>query len=100
MQAPDGKPTILVVDDTPENLAVAIGLLLGDYRVRAAKSGARALEIAAAAPHPDLVLLDIMMPGMDGYEVCARLKADERTRDIPVIFLTAKAEVADETRGL
>ena len=94
------KPTILVVDDTPENLSLMRELLRDDYQVQLANSGDRALKLAALAPHPDLILLDIMMPGMDGYEVCRQLKANPVTRDIPVIFLTAKAEVEDERRGL
>jgi len=94
------KPTILVVDDTPDNLSLMSGLLKDDYKVKVANSGERALKIALSESPPDLILLDIMMPEMDGYEVCRHLKADIRTRDIPVIFLTAKTEVADETRGL
>jgi putative two-component system response regulator len=92
------RPTVLVVDDTPANLSLVSNLLKGDYRVKLANSGAKALELAAAAP-PDLILLDIMMPEMDGYEVCRRLKAEERTRLVPVIFLTAKSETEDEERG-
>ena len=94
------KPTILVVDDTPDNLTVMSGLLKDLYRVKVANSGERALKIADTASPPDLVLLDIMMPGMDGYEVLRQLRAGERTRDIPVIFLTAKSEVEDERIGL
>jgi sigma-B regulation protein RsbU (phosphoserine phosphatase) len=75
------------------------GLLKDAYRTKVANSGERALKLAAAEPKPDLVLLDIMMPGMDGYEVCRRLKADATTHEIPVIFLTAKAQVEDESRG-
>lgn len=95
-----GRPTILVVDDTPDNLALMSGLLKDTYRVKLANHGEKALEIAAADPAPDLILLDIMMPGIDGYEVCARLKFNPATRDIPVIFLTAKAEIEDEKKGL
>lgn len=91
---------ILVVDDTPDNLSLMSGLLKQDYQVKVAPSGERALRIAQSERPPDLILLDVMMPEMDGYEVCRRLKADERTRDIPVVFLTAKSEVADETLGL
>ena len=93
------KPTVLIVDDTPENLTLMNGLLREDYRTKVANSGARALALAVADPKPDLVLLDIMMPEMDGYEVCRRLKADAATRDIPVMFLTAKVEVEDEQQG-
>ena len=92
--------TILVVDDTPANLSLMTGLLRDDYKVKAAIDGEKALRIAQSSPAPDLILLDIMMPGMDGYEVCRRLKADPATRDIPVIFLTAKSGVEDEKMGL
>ncbi len=94
------RQTILVVDDTPDNIALLGALLKDRYKVRAANNGERALVIAAGQPQPDLILLDIMMPGMDGYEVCERLKIDPRTTDIPVIFLTAKAQVDDEELGL
>ena len=94
------QATVLVVDDTPDNLSLMSGLLKDLYKVKVANNGEKALQIAASDTPPDLILLDIMMPGMDGYEVCTRLKADEKTRDIPVIFLTAKVEVEDETRGL
>ncbi|MCY4746264.1 two-component system response regulator [Pelomonas sp. UHG3] len=93
-------PVVLVVDDTPENLELMFGLLQDDYRVLVANSGERALRLAEGEHPPDLILLDIMMPDMDGYEVCRRLKAGTRTRDIPVIFLTAKSEIEDETHGL
>ena len=92
--------TILVVDDAPENLTVLGELLQPQYRVRAATSGARALEIAAAEPYPDLILLDVMMPEMDGYEVLRRLRENEYTRDTPVIFITAMDATEDEERGL
>jgi putative two-component system response regulator len=94
------RQTILVVDDTPANLALMSDLLRGDYKVKLAPGGQRALQIAAADPPPDLILLDIMMPEMDGYEVCKRLKSYPQTKRIPVIFLTAMAEVQDETKGL
>jgi putative two-component system response regulator len=94
-----GRHTVLIVDDTAENLTVMNALLKDEYRTRIANNGERALKLAIADPPPDLVLLDIMMPGMDGYEVCRRLKADVKTRDIPVIFLTAKAEIEDEQTG-
>ena len=93
------KKTILVVDDTPDNLALMSGLLKGEYKVKVANSGEKALKVIAESL-PDLILLDIMMPGMDGYEVCRRLQADPVSRDVPVIFLTAKAEVSDEQYGL
>jgi putative two-component system response regulator len=93
------KAIILVVDDTPDNLTLMSGLLKDNYLVKVANSGTRALKIAQSETPPDLILLDIMMPEMDGYEVCRRLKADTKTRDIPIIFLTAKTEVIDETLG-
>ncbi len=92
------RPSLLVVDDTAANLNLLAGLLNADHRVRLATSGARALELADKEP-PDLVLLDVMMPELDGYEVCRRLKADERTRDVPVIFITAMSQPEDEARG-
>ena len=94
------RHSILVVDDTPENLALMSGLLQDLYQVRVAPSGARALKIAQSERPPDLILLDIMMPEMDGYAVCVALKADERTCHIPVIFLTAMSEETDEEMGL
>jgi len=100
MQTPDVSPkaTVLVIDDTADNLTLVSALLGGTYTVRLANNGERALAMATSDP-PNLILLDIMMPGMDGYEVCRRLKADPRTRDIPVIFLTAKVETVDEEQG-
>lgn len=95
----DNKQTILVVDDTPENLALITNLLKDLYTVKIATSGKKALQIAFSAEPPDLVLLDIMMPEMDGYEVCRQLKSDSQTADIPVIFLTAKSEIDDELKG-
>jgi putative two-component system response regulator len=92
--------TVLVVDDTPDNLSLMSSLLKDHYRVKVANHGDKGLRIATSEVPPDLILLDIMMPDIDGYEVCRRLKADPRTRDIPVIFLTARSEVEDETKGL
>jgi putative two-component system response regulator len=94
------KNTILVVDDSPDNLALISGLLQDDYRVKIAHSGAKALSISVSASPPDLILLDIMMPGMDGFEVCRQLKRNPRTMNIPVIFLTAKTQMEDEQKGL
>jgi len=94
------KATILVVDDAPDNLALLSNLLKNDYKVKIANSGERALQIAMSDTPPNLILLDIVMPGMDGYEVCQRLKRDPRTVNIPVIFVTARTEVADERKGL
>lgn len=94
------KQTILVVDDTSENIDVLSGLLRGEYKVKAALSGERALKICSEEHKPDMILLDIMMPKMDGYEVCRRLKADPSTAKIPVIFVTAKDQTEDERAGL
>jgi putative two-component system response regulator len=91
--------TILLVDDMPENLAVISDLLRPEFNVRAAKSGERALLIARAEPRPDLILLDVMMPGMDGFTVMQHLRNDARTRDIPVIFITAMERQEDQLRG-
>ena len=93
------KQTILVVDDTPENIDVLVGTLKHDYHVKAAINGEMALKIVQTSP-PDIILLDIMMPGIDGYEVCRRLKADHTTRHIPIIFITAKIGLQDELMGL
>ena len=94
------KPTILVVDDIPENIDLLREVLEGNYRTKIAINGERALKIAFADSKIDLILLDIMMPGMSGYEVCLALKANPNTRDIPVIFVTAMSEVDDERKGL
>lgn len=96
---PAGKPRVLAVDDQPVHLQVLHELFRHDYQLFVATSGERALEICRDHA-PDLVLLDVAMPGMDGYEVCARLKAQALTRDIPVIFLTAHTDPAEETRAL
>lgn len=94
------RPVILVVDDTPNNLALASAVLEDEFRVRVANSGEKALSIIMSDTPPDLVLLDILMPGMDGYEVCRRIKMDAGVRDLPVIFLTAMSDPEDERRGL
>jgi CheY-like chemotaxis protein len=91
--------TILIVDDTPANIAAALSILTDQYRTRVATSGARALEQAGASEKPDLILLDVTMPEMDGYEVCARLKANPDTAEIPVVFLTARTDAEDEAKG-
>ena len=95
-----GKRTVLVVDDTPDNLFLMKSLLQSLYKVKVANSGEQALDIAASGTPPDLILLDVMMPEMDGYEVCRRLKSNSLTLHIPVIFLTAKSAVEDEEQGL
>ena len=92
------KPTVLIVDDTPANLTLLMGLLKDEYRVKVANNGIKAIKLAVASP-PDLILLDIMMPEMDGYEVCTKLQLMEETCHVPVIFLTAKSSVADEEHG-
>lgn len=94
------RSTLLVVDDAPENLALLNGLLGPEYRVLVANNGEKALNVAARDPRPDLVLLDVVMPGMDGYAVLTRLKEVADTREIPVIFLTSLADPDDEEKGL
>ena len=97
---PESRPTVLVVDDSPDSLVLLSNLLKDRYRVRVANHGEKALRLATSENPPDLVLLDVVMPEPDGHEVCRRLKADPRTRDIPVIFLTSRGEVEDERLGL
>jgi len=99
MDQVDQKKTVLLVDDAPANIQIVNSILKDIYKIRIATNGAKALELAKVAPPPDLILLDVMMPEMDGYEVCTHLKLDHVTRDIPVIFLTGQTEVEDETRG-
>ncbi|MFT3848393.1 MAG: two-component system response regulator [Propionivibrio sp.] len=94
------KATILIVDDTPDNLSLMSALLRDRYRVKVANNGEKALRVAQTAPPPDLILLDIMMPGLSGHDVIRELKANAATRDIPVIFLTAMSAVEDEKKGL
>ncbi len=93
------RQRILVVDDENFYIDVLVNLLQDDYRVSIAKNGQAALKRALSSTPPDLILLDVMMPDIDGYEVCRQLKADKRTTNIPVIFLTVKSEVDDEIRG-
>jgi cyclic di-GMP phosphodiesterase len=94
------KAAVLVVDDTPSNLSLIAGLLKDRYTVRVANDGEKGLKLARSENPPDLILLDVMMPEMSGYEVCTQLKSDPATRDIPIIFLTALAEAEDERKGL
>lgn len=94
------KQTILVVDDTSENIDVLNGVLRSEYKVKAALNGERALKVANGDSKPDMMLLDIMMPEMDGYEVCRQLKANPATAKIPIIFVTAKNREDDEKKGL
>ena len=95
----ENKRVVLAVDDTPENLDVVKGLLIPQYIVKAAINGMMALKIAEKQP-PDIILLDVRMPGMDGYEVCRKLKASETTADIPVIFLTGESDAASQNDAL
>jgi adenylate cyclase len=96
----NGIATILIVDDTPANLVLMVEVLKPEYRTRIAINGDKALELVFGGEPPDLILLDIMMPGLSGYEVCQRIKARPETQDIPIIFVSAMGEVEDETRGL
>ncbi len=98
--ATDDRPTILVVDDVPDNLSNMNNILRDNFRVKVASSGEKALRIARLDKAPDLILLDIMMQGMNGYEVCRELKADASTCGIPIIFVTGKTEIDDEKHGL
>lgn len=93
------KATVLIVDDAPENIALMSSLLRGTYRTKIAIDGEKALQIVLSDDPVDLILLDIMMPGIDGYEVCRRLKANPKSADISVIFLTARTEIEDEQKG-
>ncbi len=94
------RQTVLIVDDTPDNIMLLSRLLKDKYHTKVATNGSTALQIAHATPDLDLILLDVMMPGVDGYETCRQLKADPRTANIPVIFLTAKSQIEDEAMGL
>jgi len=98
LPAPAGAPLILIVDDSPSNVRTLVQFLREDYRTLVAASGAAALELAFQE-RPDLILLDVVMPEMDGYQVCERLKEDPRTRQIPVIFVTGQNEEGGELRG-
>ncbi len=96
----DRKPTLLIIDDIIDNLMLLGEAMSPEYTVRVATGGKQGLDLALQPPQPDLILLDIMMPGLDGYEVCRRLKADNRTKHIPVIFLSALDKESDELQGL
>jgi phosphoserine phosphatase RsbU/P len=99
MNEGDQKQTVLLVDDAPANIQIVNSILKDLYKIRIATSGAKALELARVTPLPDLILLDVMMPDKNGYEVCTQLKREKETRDIPVIFLTGQTHVDEETRG-
>jgi CheY-like chemotaxis protein len=94
------KTTILVVDDAPANIQLLSGVLREKYKVKAATSGVKALAVSQKTPPPDLILLDIIMPELDGYEVCRQLKTNPTTMDIPVVFITGNISSQDEHRGL
>lgn len=94
------KPTVLVIDDTPSNLDVLTGILKDTYQVKVAINGHIGIKIAKTVPQPDLILLDIMMPDIDGFEVCRQLKSQPNTAHIPIIFVTAKIDPEDEVKGL
>jgi len=94
------RSKILIVDDQKENVLILIEALGDEFAVIAARSGEKAIALAIAVPHPDLIILDVVMPGMDGYEVCRRLKANPLTCNIPVLFVTSLSDDDDEKRGL
>jgi putative two-component system response regulator len=100
MIAPPSPPTLLVVDDVAENIEVLNSILEQNYRVKVATNGEKALSIVMSEQPPDLILLDIMMPGIDGYEVCRRIKANPARRNIPIMFVTSKEDQEDEALGL
>ena len=91
---------VLVVDDVPTNIHTIKAILEGDYKIKVAISGEKALQVAGKVPPPDLIVLDVMMPEMDGYEVCRRLKADPSTADIPVLFVTGHADDEERAKGM
>jgi len=96
----DSKPTVLITDDTPSNIQTLAGCLKDQYNIKVATNGERCLELAQAKEAPDLILLDVMMPDMDGYQVLESLQSAENTADIPVIFVTGKNEEKEEEEGL
>ena len=98
MSVPSNRPTVLLVDDEPFNLSLLDEILNKNYTIQKASNGQEALDLAFASP-PDLILIDVMMPNMDGFEVCRRLKKNAGTMHVPVIFITAKNEIRDEELG-
>lgn len=95
----ENKPKILIVDDVPENIYILMGILKDRYTVMAANNGARALKIVEMEPSIDLILLDIMMPDMDGYTVCKKLKTASTSKEIPVVFISAMSDLLDIIKG-
>ena len=98
MKTESTPASVLIVDDTPQNISLLNAALMGEYTVKVASGGQQALEVCLAMPI-DIILLDVMMPGIDGFDTCRRLKEDQHTRDIPVIFVTARGEIKDESMG-
>ncbi len=96
----NAKEKILIVDDMPANISILAEALKCDYDIIIATHGEKAVKLATSKNPPDLILLDIMIPGMDGYEICKKLKSNNETKNIPIIFITSKVEVEDETKGL
>lgn len=93
------EQTLLIVDDEPNNIQILMELLGADHKILVANNGEKALKIAASDLRPDLILLDVVMPGLDGYEVCRQLKQNKATRKIPVIFITARCSEDDKVKG-
>jgi len=96
----DSRPTLLIVDDAPTNIAVLNSLLKEDYRILVATSGPKALELATGERPPNLILLDVVMPEMDGFSVCLALKSNPSTRDIPVLLVTSHSDAQQDERGI
>jgi len=99
MPQKNNEHSILIVDDVAINIQILKGLLIDEYKILAAKNGRRAIDIAQNTPQPDLILLDVVMPLMDGFEVCQLLKGNPKTKHIPIIFITGKTEKIDESLG-
>ena len=99
MIATEAPARILIVDDVPDNIQALSGMLSDHFQIQVARDGEQALALSASDPAPDLILLDVVMPGMDGHEVCRRLKGNPVTREIPIIFVSARGEEEDETEG-
>ncbi len=93
------KQKILIVDDSPENIAVLNNILKEDYTIKIATNGENAISLIKRYDLPDIILLDIIMPGIDGYEVCRQIKAEKNSSDIPVIFISSRDDIEDEEKG-